>query len=123
MSASEIVQPAYAAFGEGDMETLASLMSDSYFGKLPESLPNGGTFNGPNDFIQNCLAKIPTLWSDFEIEPIQIYESGNTVFSNGKKTAGGKTSETMHMSIVEDDKFVKFQAFDDSATLNSVANT
>ena len=80
MSASEIVQQAYEAFGEGDMEKLGSLMSDSYVGKLPESLPNGGTFNGPNDFIQNCLAKIPTLWSDFEIEPIQIYESGNTVF-------------------------------------------
>ena len=29
MSASEIVQQAYAAFGEADMETLASLMSDS----------------------------------------------------------------------------------------------
>ena len=115
MSALEIVQQAYAAFGEGDMETLASLMSDSYVGKLPESLPNGGTFNGPNDFIQNCLAKIPTLWSDFEIEPIQLYESGNTVFFHGKITAGGKTSETMHMSVVEGGKFVKFQA--------SVANT
>ena len=75
MSALEIVQQGYAAFGEGDMEKLASLMSDSYVGKLPESLPNGGTFNGPNDFIQNCLGKIPTLWSDFEIEPIQLYES------------------------------------------------
>jgi ketosteroid isomerase-like protein len=105
------------------MEKLASLMSDSYVGKLPESLPNGGTFNGPNDFIQNCLGKIPTLWSDFEIEPIQMYESGNTVFMHGKITAGGKTSETMHMCVVEDGKFVKFQAFDDSATLNSVANT
>ena len=84
---------------------------------------HGGTFNGPNDFIQNCLGKIPTLWSDFEIEPIQMYESGNTVFMHGKITAGGKTSETMHMSVVEDGKFVKFQAFDDSATLNSVANT
>ena len=123
MSALEIVQQAYAAFGEGDMEKLVSMISDSYVGKLPESLPNGGTFNGPNDFIQNCLAKIPTLWSDFEIEPIQIYESGNTVFFHGKITAGEKTSETMHMSVVEDGKFVKFQAFDDSATLNSVANT
>ena len=115
MSASEIVQQGYAAFGEGDMEKLASLMSDSYVGKLPESLPNWGTFNGPNDFIQNCLGKIPTLWSDFEIEPIQMYESGNTVFFNGKITVGGKTSETMHMSVVEGGKFVKFQA--------SVANT
>ena len=113
MSASEIVQPANAAFGENDMETLASLMSDSYVGELPGSHPNGGTFNSPNDFIQNCLAKIPTLWSDIEIESIQIYESGNTVFFNGKITAGGKTSETMLMSVVEDGKFVKFQAFDD----------
>ena len=123
MSVTEIVQQAYKAFGEGDMEKLASLMSDSYVAKIPESLPDAGTFNGPNDFIQNCLAKIPTLWSDFEIEPIQMYESGNTVFMHGKITAGGKTSETMHMSVVEDGKFVKFQAFDDSATLNSVANT
>ena len=120
MSASEIVQQAYAAFGEGDMETLASLMSDSYVLKLPESLPNGGTFNSPSDFIQNCLAKIPTLWSDFETEPIQIYESGNSVFFHGKINAGGKTCETMHMSVIEDGKFVKFQAFDDSATLNSM---
>jgi len=58
MSASEFVQQAYAAFGKGDMEILASLMSDFYVGKLPESLPNRGTFNGPNDFVQNCLAKI-----------------------------------------------------------------
>jgi len=107
MSASEIVQQAYASFGGGDMETLASFMSDSYVGELPDSLPNGGTFNGPNDFIQNCLAKIPTLWPDFEIEPIQIYESGDTIFFHDK-IAGGKTSETMHMSVVEDGKFAKF---------------
>ena len=42
---------------------------------------------------------------------------------HGKITAGGKTSETMHMSVVEDGKLVIFQAFDDSVTLNSVANT
>ena len=32
MSALEIVQQAYEAFGKGDMEKLASLMSDSYVG-------------------------------------------------------------------------------------------
>ena len=36
MSASEIVPKAYAAFGVGDVETLASLMCDSYVRKLPE---------------------------------------------------------------------------------------
>ena len=69
MSAIETVQKAYAAFGQGDMETLTTLMSDDYVAILPESMPNGGTFNGANDFIQNCLSKIPGLWSDFNIEP------------------------------------------------------
>ena len=51
-----------------------------------------------------------------------MYESGNTVFLHAKITAGGRTSETMHMSVVENGKFSKFQAFDDSATLNATAN-
>tara|TARA_B100000029_G_scaffold511601_1_gene606095 strand:- start:1118 stop:1507 length:390 start_codon:yes stop_codon:yes gene_type:complete len=122
MSAIETVQQAYAAFGEGDMEKLASMMSDNYVAIVPDSMPNGGTFNGANDFIQNCLGKISSLWSDFNIEPIQMYESGNTVFLHAKITAGGRTSETMHMSVVENGKFSKFQAFDDSAALNATAN-
>ena len=104
MSAIETVQKAYAAFGQGDMETLTTLMSDDYVAILPESMPNGGTFNGANDFIQNCLSKIPGLWSDFNIEPIQMYESGNIVFMHAKITAGGKSSETIYMSIIENDK-------------------
>jgi len=122
MSAIETVQKAYAAFGQGDMETLTTLMSDDYVAILPESMPNGGTFNGANDFIQNCLSKIPDLWSDFNIEPIQMYESGNIVFMHAIITAGGKSSETIHMSIIENGKYVKFQAFDDSAALNATAN-
>jgi ketosteroid isomerase-like protein len=35
MSALEIIQQGYAAFGEGDMERIASLISDSYVGELP----------------------------------------------------------------------------------------
>ncbi len=37
MSAIETVQKAYAAFGQGDMETLTTLMSDDYVAILPES--------------------------------------------------------------------------------------
>ena len=51
-----------------------------------------------------------------------MYESGNIVFMHAKITAGGKSSETIRMSIIENDKYVKFQAFDDSAALNATAN-
>ena len=43
MSNIEIVQKAYEAFGEGDMEKLASLMSDDYVAILPEGALIGGT--------------------------------------------------------------------------------
>ena len=38
MSNIEIVQKAYEAFGAGDMEKLASLMSDDYVAILPEGV-------------------------------------------------------------------------------------
>ena len=41
MSAIETVQKAYAAFGQGDMETLTTLMPDDYVAILPKSMPNG----------------------------------------------------------------------------------
>ena len=69
MSAIETVQKAYAAFGQGDMETLTTLMSDDYVAILPESMPNGGTFNGANDFIQNCLSKIVPLSEKPRVNP------------------------------------------------------
>ena len=43
MSNIEIVQKAYEAFGAGDMEKLASLMSDDYVAILPE----GSLMEGP----------------------------------------------------------------------------
>ena len=51
MSNIEIVQKAYEAFGEGDMEKLASLMSDDYVAILPEGALIGGTYKGANEFI------------------------------------------------------------------------
>ena len=123
MSNIEIVQKAYEAFGARDMEKLASLMSDDYVAILPEGALIGGTYKGANEFIQNCLGRIPSLWPDFNIEPINMYECGNVVFFHAKISANGKASETIHMSVIENGKYVKFQAFDDTALMNSVANS
>ena len=85
-------------------------------------MPNGRVYHGASDFIQNFLAKLTEVWPDFGLEPIGFYESGDTLFMHGKITAGGKTSETIHMSVVKDGKAVSWQPFDDTYSMISTAS-
>ena len=123
MTNLEVVQGIYAAFGEGNMEKMASLFAEDWVGIVPEGMPNAGTYCGANDFIQNFLSKIPEVWPDFQMEPIGFFESGNTVFLHHKITTGGKTTEGIHMTVVRDGKATSWRPFDDTAALISVANT
>ena len=122
MSNLDVIQGTYAAFGEGDMEKLASLFAEDWVGTVPDHMPNGRVYHGASDFIQNFLAKLTEVWPDFGLEPIGFYESGYTGFMHGKITAGGKTSETIHMSVVKDGKAVSWQPFDDTHSLISAAS-
>ena len=85
-------------------------------------MPNGRVYHGASDFIQNFLAKLTEVWPDFGLEPIGFYASGDTLFMHGKITAGGKTSETIHMSVVKDGKAVSWQPFDDTHSMISTAS-
>ena len=85
-------------------------------------MPNARVYHGASDFIQNFLAKLTEVWPDFGLEPIGFYESGDTLFMHGKITAGGKTSETIHMSVVKDGKAVSWQPFDDTHSMISTAS-
>ena len=123
MTNLEVVQGIYTAFGEGNMEKMASLFAEDWVGTVPEGMPNAGTYRGANDFIQNFLSKIPEVWPDFQMEPIAFFESGNTVFLHHKITAGGKTTEGIHMTVVRDGKATSWRPFDDTGALISVANT
>tara|TARA_A100001037_G_scaffold288615_1_gene299464 strand:- start:22 stop:393 length:372 start_codon:yes stop_codon:yes gene_type:complete len=117
MTNSEVVQGIYGAFAEGNMEKMASLFSENWVGVVPEGMPNSGTFHGAGDFIQNFLSHFPTVWPDFGLEPIALYESGDTVFLHHKITAGGKTTEGIHMLVIENGKCISWRPFDDTAAL------
>ena len=121
MTNLEVVQGIYGAFAEGDMEKMASLFADDWVGTVPEGMPNSGTFHGAGEFIQNFLSHFPEVWPDFNLEPIAMYESGNTEFLHHKITAGGKTTEGIHMLTVEGGKAKSWQPFDDTAQLIAAA--
>ena len=85
-------------------------------------MPNGRVYHGASDFIQNFLAKLTEVWPDFGLERIGFYASCDTLFMHGKITAGGKTSETIHISVVKDGKAVSWQPFDDTYSMISTAS-
>ena len=96
-------------------------MSPDWIGTVPEGMPNAGTFYGAGEFIQNFLSHFPQVWPDFNLEPIAFYEAEDTIFLHHKITAGGKTTEGIHMNVVKNGKAIRWQRFDDTRALISAA--
>ena len=117
MTNLEVVRSIYGAFASGDMEKMASLFADEWVGTVPDGMPNSGTFHGAQEFIENFLSTFPEVWPDFYLEPISFYDAGDTIFLHHRITAGGKTTEGIHMLVVREGKAVKWTPFDDTAAL------
>tara|TARA_B110000196_G_C20455554_1_gene346960 strand:- start:52 stop:273 length:222 start_codon:yes stop_codon:yes gene_type:complete len=71
--------------------------------------------------MDNVFASIEKLWPDFKVQPINFYESGDTVFVHIKMTAENLDSESIHMVTLRDGKYIRFQPFDDSALMMDAA--
>ena len=70
---------------------------------------------------QLFFAPIGMMWPEFKVEPINFYESGDTVFVHVHMTAEGLDTESIHMIKIQDGKYVAFQPFDDSAAMLKAA--
>ena len=70
MTPKEIVQKGYDSFAVGDMATIKTLMHDEAIIKVNGMHKFSGTYNGPDDFIQNFLAHIPSHFKNFKVEQL-----------------------------------------------------
>jgi hypothetical protein len=104
----------YDAFKVNDMEAWALTQADDAVWTMPKGFPYGGTYIGPEDVIKNVFAPIAEYWPDFKVEPISYHASGNTVFIRTKMTTGGEVSDSLHVAVIENGKYIKFQVFDDT---------
>ena len=104
----------YDAFKVNDMEAWALTQAEDAIWTMPKGFSYGGTYIGPEDVIKNVFTPIAAYWPDFKVEPISYHASGNTVFIKTKMTTGGQVSDSLHMAVIENGKYVKFQVFDDT---------
>jgi hypothetical protein len=61
------------------------------------------------------------MWTNFQVQPIAYYESGNTIFIHVRMTADGLDAEAVHMATMEGGKFARFQAFENTGQMLAAA--
>jgi ketosteroid isomerase-like protein len=67
----DVVQGAWDAFGRGDIETVLEAISPAAQTRIPESLPWGGTYVGPDGF-RDFLAGLTERFEQFTATPDKV---------------------------------------------------
>ena len=114
MSALEIVLQGYGCFKEGEIEGLSALCHEDFVFKMNGTHSLSGEYQGFSNWLNNFLAKIPSVFPDFNLEMEHCFESGNDVFCHLRASGEGLDGYFGHYFVVEDGKIRQFHAFDDS---------
>ena len=111
----------YETFQTGDMEAWSKTQAADVQWKIPLGFPYGGEFSGPEDVIDNVFDPIVKYWPDFKVEPKKYNQIGNTVYVHVEITAGGSTSESIHVVTIENGLYSAFQVFDEVGFMMNAA--
>ncbi|MGZ5347424.1 MAG: nuclear transport factor 2 family protein, partial [Solirubrobacterales bacterium] len=67
----DVVQHAWDAFGRGDIDAVLDAIAPNAETRLPESLPWGGTYRGPEGF-RDFLTKLGEAFEQFKATPQKV---------------------------------------------------
>ena len=81
MTNIELIKAMYASFESGDMETWRTLVTSNCVFTISGNLPISGTFNGPDDVIENCFSAWAEHFSELSFSDLKFWECGDTVFA------------------------------------------
>jgi ketosteroid isomerase-like protein len=126
MSNLDFVKSVYAAFAEGDIETVLGAMHPEIRWTETAGFKYGGVYNSPQEVLENVLAKIPEDYEAFQIDIERFLDAGDVVImqghyeGTGKATGESARAAAVHVLEVADGKVVRFDQYVDSATINPV---
>jgi ketosteroid isomerase-like protein len=116
----DVVQGAWDAFGRGDIETVLEAISPTAQTRVPESLPWGGTYAGPDGF-REFLAKLGDSFEQFSATPQKVLGADDNhvvVLATTKgRTKGGATIEgsTIWIYQLREGRIADAETFGDTA--------
>jgi ketosteroid isomerase-like protein len=118
----DVVQGAWDAFGRGDIDAVLEAIAPSAETRLPESLPWGGTYAGPDGF-RDFLTKLRDSWDQFSATPQKVLGADDNhvvvVAKTKGRTKAGATIEGKVIWIYQlrDGKIADAESFGDTAQL------
>jgi len=116
----DVVQGAWDAFGRGDIDAVLDTIAPSAETRVPESLPWGGTFTGPEGF-QDFLAKLDASFEVFSATPQKVLGADDNhvvvVATTKGRARGGDTLEATAIWLYQlrDGKIADAESFGDTA--------
>ena len=114
MTPKELIMDGYKLFAEGDMESLSKNNHENAVFKVNGDQELSGHYHGFDDFLNNFLAKIPTVFPNFNLDILHVTAEENRVIVHVKYNADNLDAESVHMFIVEDGLQKEFSLDDDS---------
>ena len=84
MTPKEIVLGGYKLFAEGDMENLRKINHKNAVYKVNGDHKLSGEYHGFDDFLNKFLAKIPTVFPNFDLDILNVTAEENRVIVHVK---------------------------------------
>ena len=116
----DVVQGAWDAFGRGDMDAVLDAIAPAAETRVPETLPWGGTYAGPEGF-GDFVAKLYESFEQFSATPDKVLGADdNHVIVTAKvkgRTKGGTTIENRAVWVYQlrDGRIADAETFGDTA--------
>ena len=118
---ADTVKDGWDAFSRGDLDAATSTTSDSAEIVIPESLPWGGTYTGPDGF-KEMIGKFVSNFDEVHPEPQQFLEADDghvlvTVSGVGRTKSGNELSgDSIWLYKVDDGEISHAEFYGDTAT-------
>jgi len=118
----DVVQSAWDAFARGDIDAVLETIAPSAETRVPESLPWGGTYSGPEGFDQ-FLARLRDSFDEFSATPDKVLGADDNhvvvvARTKGRTKAGGTfEGTTVWLYQLRDGKIADAESWGDTARL------
>src|SRR5215212_3345454 len=116
----DVIESAYKAFGKGDIESVLAYFAESAEIVAPESLPWGGSYEGPEG-MRTFLAKALEHFTEFQAVPEKVLGADDNhvivVARNTGRTKGGTRTDQQVVWIYQlrEGAIIRAEVFADTA--------
>jgi uncharacterized protein len=123
---TDAINGAYQAFASGDVPSIVAIVDDGADWVCPASLPQGGSFKGPDGAAQ-FFQGLGESWQELNVELDDLLDAGDHVIGVGRGSGTLKDGDSAgyaftHLFTMRDGKIAAFHEYaDPDETLRRLA--